>query len=645
MADDKIVISAIARVVDLATGPLRGIQGAIAGVASTAAKTSAVVGEMGMAVGATVGAVGSKLGAATGKVAGFTRSMAGMFGPVSGLIGLAGIGGLTANLTAFIDKTKELSKSAARFGVTTDALQAMHFALGGSEQAEAGLVKLSKALVTVKKGGKAAEPLITAMSKMGISAKEMQEGNLETLMPKIMEGFATQTNPVVRAGAAFAFFGRSGMQMIPFLVKGAAHMREMTELSKELGVSVEDIKLGGEAAKSMKLLGWAVEAAKNSIAAALLPAFVPMVKTLFEWIRANRQLLRAAALPLFIGLITTAVTSLGVALLSVLGPWSLLVGALVAGGVAIYQNWGSIISWLDKNIPGLTSTISKAVTQTAGFARNAANHIMLAFKNDGLAGGIAASVEMFKIALSNIGEWFAGLFRNVNWGEVGTTAGQLISQALMAIVRSQIDLGKFIIDQFLALHAWLLTVNWTDVGELIGQVIGLAFYAAARIAMAPMQLGALIANEMIAGMKGGDWGSVAKQILLFFLKLPLQMGAIGEQMIQGMIKGAWKAIPGAEALGNAVQTFTQIRVPNAVKDFADTVNNSGAFLGGGPTLNPYANVLSGAGVGPQPAKVESETKIQIQLAPGTTATATTEQTGGSPAQVNIGPAGGGMYMP
>jgi hypothetical protein len=472
----------------------------------------------------------------------------------------------------------------------------------------------------------------------------MKEGNLETILPKIMEGFKQNTNPVLRAQAAIALFGREGQKLIPFLIKGKAGLAEMAAAAKQLNIPLEDLMAGVEAGKAMKELSHSVESAKNAVAAAILPAFVPMVKAISGWVRANRSLLRQVALPAFLGLITTAVISLGVALLGVLGPFSLLAGAIIAAGVAIYQNWGSIISWLDKEVPGLTDTIAKAYASIVKFASNTMESVAKGFKEGGLTGGVKAMVEAFKTAWSGTGEWFANLFRNVSWSDIGTSVGAALSEALMVMARANIQLGEMIITQFLALHDWLMSLNWADIGEALGTAVGIAAQVAAKIAFAPLIIGKLMADQMMQGMKDADWAGLIKYIALWFLTLPARLTLIGIEAGQGFVKGIWNSIPGAAALGNAVQTFAQVRVPNAVQDVADTFNQSGAFLPQS-TLNPYGNLLTGLGAGPQTAKVESNTKIQVLLPPGATATATTDQTGGRAPEVNVGVNGAGMAMP
>ena len=118
---------------------------------------------------------------------------------------------------------------------------------------------------------------------------------------------------------------------------------------------------------ALDALGKSVTGAKNAIAAAILPAFVPMVKAITDFVQSNRELLSQVALPAFLGLLATSVISLGVAIAGMLGPWALLVGAIVAGGVAIYQNWDKVKAFFDE--------IDLTVDQ-----RDIGNHLRIAFR-------------------------------------------------------------------------------------------------------------------------------------------------------------------------------------------------------------------------------------------------------------------------
>jgi hypothetical protein len=462
-----------------------------------------------------------------------------------------------------------------------------------------------------------------------------------------MEGFKQNTNPVLRAQAAIALFGREGQKLIPFLIKGKAGLAEMAAAAKQLNIPLEDLMAGVEAGKAMKELSHSVESAKNAVAAAILPAFVPMVKAISEWVRANRSLLRQVALPAFLGLITTAVISLGVALLGVLGPFSLLAGAIIAAGVAIYQNWGSIISWLDKEVPGLTTTIATAAADLGAWASKSMAAITAGFRQGGLSGGLVAIWNVFKDAGQAAISFVVDLFTNTDWAGVGNTAAAMLGQAFMALMRAEIVLGDFIIEQVQAAWAWIKAVDWGSVGREAGTLIGTALLLALQAAFDVALWVATAAQQIGAGIANADWIAIVTKIGQVFADFQLTIVRIGKDLIVGLIAGMIDAIPGLRKVTDGIASFfTSIPglASKAAGAVSDTFNNSGAFLGG-PSLNPYGNLLLGAGGGPQTAKVESNTKIQVLLPPGATATATTDQTGGRAPEVNVGVNGAGMAMP
>jgi hypothetical protein len=640
---DNIVISAIARVVDQASAPLKAIQGVIAGVADTAAKTGGAIADVGEGITKAVGGITGKLGAAAGKVGGFVRSMATMFGPISGLLGLGGIAGLSSTLTDFIAKTKELNSVAQRLGTTTDAVQTFYEALGGPERATEAMTKLQKTLVDVGKGGKEIQPTIALLRKMGVTMAEIKAGDLAAILPKIMEGFAKNENPILRAQAAIALFGKSGQDLIPYLIKGAAGFRAAAEDVRVFGINMQGVAHGLEAAKALKELGDVVESTRNKIAASIIVAFTPMVNWLTEFIKANRELLGQVALPAFIGSIATALVGLGVALLGVLGPWSLLVGAIVAAGVAIYQNWGDIVAWFDKEIPGLTDAIASAGRGIWEFVQKANADITAGFTSGGMAGGLNAIWATWKTGASDALAWVVGLLQNVDWGAVGTSAGQMLWQALLAVIRAEAALGQIIIDQFNAALAWMKSADWQSIGAAAGTLFVQAWIAMFKAAWDINVWAAGLVQQLGSALASTDWGAVSTAILRFFLDLNMTFLKIGKDLIVGLISGMVSAIPGLQAVADKISGMFSGAlgwlkgVGTSIANTASSVANAaGESLARGTPGYGTPGLLAQPGAAAAPARSEVTTNINVNTPPGSTVTTSQTATGA--------PVGGGVNV-
>ena len=209
---------------------------------------------------------------------------------------------------------------------------------------------------------------------------------------------------------------------------------------EELGISA-NLPQALAAGKAMDALGKSVTNAKNAVAAAVLPAFVPMVETVTAWVNANQDLLKQVALPAFIGLITTALISLGVALAGVLGPWGLLVAALAAGAVAIYQNWDKVKGFFDETLPGFLPALEEAGTGIASWAKQASADLTAGFQTGGIAGGLNAIWTTFKTLAEDTFAWVVNTFNAINWGDVGTKAANLMWAGMKALFSSHVSLG------------------------------------------------------------------------------------------------------------------------------------------------------------------------------------------------------------
>lgn len=542
MADDKIVVSAIARVTDLATGPLKGIAKAITGVSEVAKKTSGALST----VGGAVSGLGNRLGAATSRVGGFVRGMGAMLGPVSALASMAGIGGLTVGLTRFIDKTKALQAASLRLGLTTDTLQTMFEVFGTAERGESAMDQLQKTMIKIRQGGKEIQPTIDLLRRMGETMEMIKAGNYEAMMPIIMESFARTTDETTRGAMATALLGKNWQEFLPHLIKGRKGYADAKKSADKFRISQEGVNKGVEAGSALKDLGDIAESAGNKIAEALLPTFTALVKILGDFIDRNRELLGQWALPVLIGAIATAVIGLGAGVVAALGWWTLLVGAIVGAGTAIYQNWDKIIKWVDDKVPGLSTTIAKAGTDVANFVKKAAADISKGFEEGGLAGGVEAYVNTFKAAWSGIGGWFEEQFRKINWDAVGTWAGGQLHAAMVGVIKIEQALAASVEQQMRNALASLRASDPSKDGENFGFRFMTGFLQGVREFDAWWQG---LADKLNASLKTVDWGAMVKK----FFQLDAELSAMAEQWVKGMIIGMLKAVPGFKEVADAIK--------------------------------------------------------------------------------------------
>ena len=291
---DRIDISAIARVVDQATGPLRKITGGITTAGKAAQTTGGAFFKLnafkfhGLTAG--IRGVGSSLGGLLSQV---TR----LLGPLTAMAGIAGLGGAVAGMKGYIETADKLAKTARRFGTTAEYLQQFNYVAERSgvdaSVAQGALGKFMKTLGTASKGGKAAKDLIPLLSKMGVSMQEIKAGDLASILPKVAAGFEKNVNPVLRNDVALKLFGKSGGALIDMFAQGKISMQELMKEAVRLGVITNaDAAEAEKAADAWLDFTKSITGVKNSIFGTLLPAVEPVLKIMKEWVLANKEVIK-----------------------------------------------------------------------------------------------------------------------------------------------------------------------------------------------------------------------------------------------------------------------------------------------------------------------------------------------------------------
>ena len=342
---DKIDISAIARVIDQTTGPMRKITGSI----QTAGKAATTTG------GAFFKLNAFKFGGLTAGIRGVGQSLGGLFsqvtrllGPLTAMAGIAGLGGAVAGMKSYIDTADKLGKTARRFGTTAEYLQQFNYVAERSgvdaSVAQDALGKFMKTLGTASKGGKAAKDLIPLLGKMGISMQEIKAGDLASILPKVAEGFKKNVNPVLRNDVAIKLFGKSGGKLIDMFAQGKISMQELMQEAVKLGIiTTEETKQAEAAADAWLDFTKSITGVKNAIYAEFLPAVEPVLKAMKEWVLENKKVIKEE--------VTKFVTKLGEILKSI--NWK-----QIYEGV---KSFGKGLDWVAKKIGGWENVMVAAV--------------------------------------------------------------------------------------------------------------------------------------------------------------------------------------------------------------------------------------------------------------------------------------------
>jgi hypothetical protein len=189
----------------------------------------------------------------------FGKDVAGAAKILAGL-GAVAAAGLGAAVLRFADAGSALKDMSDRTGVSVETLSELRYAAGQSgtsiEALEKGLTKLAKA--------GAADP-VAAFREL---ANQIQ---------------ATE-DPAERTRIALEAFGRSGTELLPLMLNGAAGIAALEEEARKLGVtmSTEDAVAAEEFGDKMSALQTATDALAQKLGSVLVPSLTAVVEKLTE---------------------------------------------------------------------------------------------------------------------------------------------------------------------------------------------------------------------------------------------------------------------------------------------------------------------------------------------------------------------------
>jgi hypothetical protein len=212
------------------------------------------------------------------------NSLKGIGSGVGGLGLAAGIGAVGAFGAKSVGAFETAGKSALTMqrymgGSIEDASRLGHaFTMTGldTETAAKSMGILSKHIGT---NDKAAQSLGIALKDQNGQLKPMGE-----LLPQISDKFAKMQSGPEKTALALKLFGKSGMTMMPFLNKGSAGIKALTEESDKLGTTLttKDVQAVKDSTANKRKMGEAVKGLQISIGKELLPMIVKFVSFLTE---------------------------------------------------------------------------------------------------------------------------------------------------------------------------------------------------------------------------------------------------------------------------------------------------------------------------------------------------------------------------
>lgn len=208
----------------------------------------------------------SKLGDATSRVKGM----------LAGLGATVTIAGFAAMIKHTFDVADELYKLSQKIGISVEALSTLRFA---AQLSEVTLETLQKGIKTLSQNITEANTGIgdgaQVFQALGITVKNT-DGSMkstEAVLLQVANVFANLEDGAVKTALAVKLFGKSGMEMIPFLNQGAAGINQLTAEAERLG-----LKLTTETAISAENFNdnlTALKASSSALGISLARDFLP----------------------------------------------------------------------------------------------------------------------------------------------------------------------------------------------------------------------------------------------------------------------------------------------------------------------------------------------------------------------------------
>lgn len=197
----------------------------------------------------------------------------GMLAALGASLSLAGLAAMIKNA---VDAADHLSKLAQKIGISLEALSTLRFAAQLSDVS----------LETLQRGIKGlTENIIEANTEVGVGAELFKglgivvrntDGSMrstEAVLLQVADVFAKLEDGAVKTALAVKLFGKSGMDMIPFLNQGAAGIGQLSAEAERLG-----LKLTTETALAAEAFNdnlTALKASSSSLGIALARDFLP----------------------------------------------------------------------------------------------------------------------------------------------------------------------------------------------------------------------------------------------------------------------------------------------------------------------------------------------------------------------------------
>jgi len=220
------------------------------------------------------------------------------FAKVGGVAMAAATASVVAMGKSFLDTADRIAKMSQSSGVSVETLSRLQHAaelsgvsLSGMSK---GITKLQRSMYDANAGLKTQSD---AFGALGIAVTD-SNGKLrdtEAVMQDVAEKFKNMEDGAEKAATAQILFGKSGVEMIPFLNAGKDGLKEMAAEADKLGLTLNSgtAKAAERVNDQMTRLSGAIQGAFMKVMEAALPTIEAVADAMVEWAKEPKNVASA----------------------------------------------------------------------------------------------------------------------------------------------------------------------------------------------------------------------------------------------------------------------------------------------------------------------------------------------------------------
>lgn len=235
-----------------------------------------------------------ELGAGIGEVGGRLGEVLPMF---AALGGAASVAGLVEMAHATAEAAEALENVSKITGIAVPQLQVLDYEAKqtgvGTDVLAKGFEMLSVRIGRAAIGLDKQTALMFHKLKINLRDSTGHVRSAADVMPQLEKAFDDTKDPALRAALAMQLFGRSGVELLPFLTQGPEKIAELQAQFNKFGYKFS----GGDQAgleqfnSAWKNVGLSVQGLKDDISAKLAPVLAPLLNDFAKFVASNRDII------------------------------------------------------------------------------------------------------------------------------------------------------------------------------------------------------------------------------------------------------------------------------------------------------------------------------------------------------------------